>query len=263
MSVIQSWKGAPWLAEQMAKAGFGVSAIAEDVFVSEARARGMLSSVEDYDRFWTELADEFVRKGFRLGRREDGYRSQYIDGLLAGQDLHTFLRANPGLSGGVEAFPIEIQHDYRTRIRRAVDDRKANEAARPEVAALAPLMDRGPKAVLQVLAAELGLEMTTGRKIGIKVDGPCLLGEPANGVRPLLFWESGRSWRAHGSLSMACGVQVGCEVRFGAEAIHRGLRWYSTGTSNGEAALGLAAHARFVVELAAALNDGEGTGEAP
>lgn len=263
VSAMRSWKGAPWLAEQMARAGFGVPTVAKDVFVSEAVARGVLSSPEGYDRFWAEWADEFVRNDFRPAR-EGGYRSPYISGLLAGQELSAFLRASPGLSGGAEAFPAGVQNDYRLRWRHAVEGQREREAARPEIAALAPLMNKGPKAVLRLLAAELDLEMTTGLKIGIRVDGPVLLGAPVDGVRPLLFWEAGRSWRAHGDLSIGCGVQAGHEVLLGGvDVLHPGLRWYSRGKTNAEAVLGLAAYARFVVELAAALNDGEGTGETP
>lgn len=258
------WKGAAWLADQLVAAGFEVPRVATDAFIADALEARLLSSREDYDRFWAELADEQVRNGFRGDGRLAGYRSPYIERLLAGRDLRTFVGENPGLFGwSRDPRPVEVREGFRVRIFEAVEMRKAVERKRLDVTSLADRLARGPASAMKVLAAELPLEQCKGRDIGLPVDGLCLLASGSGGVRPFLFWESGRHWRQLGDLSVQCGVQIGGEVRFSNPSdLCKGLHWYKRVGAPEDAALGLTAYARFVVELSGALSEDDTAREA-
>lgn len=261
------WKGAAWLADQLVAAGFEVPRVATGVFVADALDAGILSSRDDYDRFWAEMAEELVRNGFRSDGRIAGYRSSYIERRLAGRDLRTFVSESPGLFGwSNDPRPAEEREASRRRLLEAIEKRKAVEWARPDVVELAKKLARGPAAAMTALATELPLKPCKGRDIGLPADVPCLLAEGSGGRRPFLLWESGRNWRRVGDLSVGCGIQIDGEVRQSNPAeLCRGLHWYRRVGSDEDAALGLMAYARFVVGLSKALKEQDqgGQHEAP
>lgn len=261
------WRGAAWLASRMAAAGFEVPRIASEVFVSEAVALGFLSSREPYDRFWSESADELVVNGFDYDRRAPGRRrSAYVDAVIADRTGGDLALSNPGLFGWQH---LRRGGDERVeasfaRFRSVVAERKAEEVGREGYARLADRLDKGPAAAFKVLAEDLPLRFVKGRELSQTIDGPCLISVCEAPLKPFLYFEPGRHWRALHDLSVSVGVYVpGGAVRFfNVNTLLQQMHWYRRVEGMDEAALGLAAHARFVVELAAAMNEGEAsTGE--
>jgi len=232
--------------------------------VADALDAGVLSSRDDYDRFWAERADELVRSGFQGDRRIAGYRSPYIERLLAGRDFRTFVRENPGLFGwSIDPRPADKKEAFRLRLLAAVEKRKGIELTRPDVADLTDRLARGPAAAMNALATALPLTPCRGREIGFPLDVPCLLAENSGERRPFLLWESGRNWRRHGDLSVVCGIQIDGEVRQSNLAeFWKGLHLYRRVQSDADAALGLIAYAHFIVELSAALTNDDTAREA-
>ena len=255
----EAWKGSAWLADQLLAAGFEIPRVATDVVVADALEASMLSSRGEYDRFWEEMADELVRNGFQGGRPVAGYRSPYIERIIAGRDIKTFVSESPGLFGrsNVPAYS-EAREAFLHRVLKAVETRKAVERARADVVDLAKSLARGPAAAMKALAASLPLTQRGGREIGLPVDFPCLVAEGSGRRSPFLLWESGRNWRRLGDLSVGCGIRIDGEIRHSNPAdLCRELHWYKRVSSDEDAALGLMAYARFVVELSRALTEEE------
>ncbi|MCF8505307.1 MAG: hypothetical protein K9G59_10375 [Caulobacter sp.] len=257
------WRGAEWVKSRLAAAGFETPRIATQVYVSEAVTHGLLESAEAYEIFCSEYSDEGVRNALDGGR--SGYRSPHIEALAAGLDRSTFAKLNPGLTGDLlSALPTDALEAYRKRLRAIVQEQKAAEIAAGRYELSAGLVDKGPAASFKALAKTLPLRFAKGTELGLPVDGPCLVSETSGPLRPILFFEPGRRM-ARVDLSASPLLLRGSSIvsGFDMRQIVPNLHWYSRIGSSEEAALGLAAYARFVVELAAALNDGEGTMETP
>ena len=255
------WRGAEWVKSRLASAGFEVPRIATQVYVSEAVKHGLLDSLEAYETVWSEYSDEWVRNVLDEGR--SGYRSPHIEALAAGLDRRAFLELNPGLIGDLfRVLPRDAFEAYRNRLLAVVQEQKEAEIAAGRYELSAGLVERGPAASFKALAKTLPLRLARAAELGLPIDGPCLVSETSGPLTPILFFEPGRRM-ARVDLSASPLMLRGTSMvpGFDIRRIVPNLHWYGSIGSSEEAALGLAAYARFVVELAAALNDGEGTGE--
>jgi len=254
-------EGGDWLASRMVATGFEVPSLATRAYVAEAVKLGLLESAEAYDRFWRETAEELVRNA--RGGPDANYRSPYLEEIASGQDRVTFNGLNLGLFDAVSLFPGETGRSFHARRLDLIREQKAVEGSKLD-GQLVRAINKGPAAALKVLAKTLPLSFARGRELGLPFDGPCLVGNCSERLRPILFFEPGRRMARVDLSAHILLLREGQIIQgFSADKLVRGIGWYQQIASQEEEALGLAAYARFVVELAAGLNDGKGTGETP